>query len=652
VNLTRRLTEPSLSLSSRSTVAQDMRLYAGAISEFVSDATRNEIAGILTSSFRTNLGRDPAPSERHSWNNSLVKLKDVVTEAQIHKGGILLEFQLPFSGLRLDAMLTGRGADGVARAEILELKQWDSSGLTDVPDVVTTRFGKALVRTLHPSVQVGRYARYLAEGHTAFYGDDSISLGSLAYLHNYHPNPSEPLLDPRFSSDLSASPLYFANDFDRLSERFASRLADGGGLAILKRIDEGSLRPSKKLMDHVSGVIRGTPEYILLDEQLVAFQEVATAARAGLKDRQKRCLIIRGGPGTGKSVIALNLMAALLKEGMNARHATGSAAFTSTLRRVVGNRAEVQFDYFNSYSRASENSIDVLIADEAHRIRKSSASRYTKKAARSDTPQVEELLRVSRVSVFLIDDLQTVRPGEVGSTDLIRTNADRLGIPVSTIDLTAQFRCRGSDSFVQWLDSVLGLRISDVARLPASTEFDFRIVDSPQELDTLIHSRAIAGDTARMTAGFCWPWNEPNSDGSLPLDVQIGEFKRPWNAKANATHLARSVPSSSLWAHDSRGLNQIGCVYTAQGFEFDYAGVIWGDDVVWEPDSAQWVGDPKKSEDSVVRRAGPNFLSLALRTYRVLLSRGIKGCYVFFTDPGTRDHFRSLMDQPSRKKSD
>lgn len=621
-----------------------MRLYAGTVADFVSDTTRNEISGILTTSFRTYLGRDPAPSERHSWNNSLGKLKDVVTEARLNDGGILLEFQLPFSALRLDAMLTGRGRTGEARAEILELKQWESSGLTEVPDVVTTRFGGAVVRTLHPSVQVGRYERYLAEGHTAFYGDGAVSLGSLAYLHNHHPEASDPLLDPRFSSDLSTSPLYFATDFERLSERLASRLSHGSGLPVLKRIDEGRLRPSKKLMDHVSGVIMGTPEYVLLDEQQVAFQEVVSAAHAGLNARKKRCLIIRGGPGTGKSVIALNLMAALLKEGVIARHATGSAAFTSTLRRVVGKRAEVQFDYFNSYSGATENSFDVLISDEAHRIRVSSASRYTKKSAKTNVPQVEELLKVAWVSVFLIDDLQTVRPQEVGSTELIRTTADRLGIPVSVIDLTAQFRCRGSDSFVQWLDSALGLHSSDIARLPASTEFDFRIVDTPQELEALIHLRASSGDSARMTAGFCWPWSDPNPDGSLPLDVQIGEFKRPWNAKSTATHLAKSVPSSSLWAHDQRGLNQIGCVYTAQGFEFDYVGVIWGDDVVWNSESGGWVGNPKKSRDSVVRRAGPRFRDLALRTYRVLLSRGINGCFVFFTDPRTRDHFRGMME--------
>jgi len=627
-----------------------MRLYAGAIPEFVSDTTRNEITGILATSFRTALGRDPAPSERHSWSNSLGKLKDVIVEARLEDAGILLEFQLPFSALRLDAMLTGRDTNGEARAEIVELKQWDSSGLTDVPDVVSTRFGGALVRTLHPSVQVGRYERYLAEGHTAFYGDGAVALGSLAYLHNYHPKPSDPLLDPRFSANLSSSPVYFASDFDTLSERLWSRISHGGGLAVLKRIDDGKLRPSKKLMDHVSGVIKGTPEYVLLDEQLVAFQEVATAARIGLQDGKERCLIVRGGPGTGKSVIALNLMAALLKEGINVRHATGSAAFTGTLRRVVGARAEVQFDYFNSYSGAAENSIDLLISDEAHRIRTTSASRYTKKSARTDRSQVEELLSVARVSAFFLDDLQSVRPGEVGSTELIRTNADRMGIPVTVIDLTAQFRCMGSESFVKWLDSILGLRVSDIAKLPASSEFDFRIVESPHELDAMIHSRAKDGDSARMTAGFCWPWSDPNPDGSLPLDVQIGEFEKPWNAKPRATHLAKDVPVSSLWAHDRRGLGQIGCVYTAQGFEFDYVGVIWGDDVVWDPSLPGWRGNPKKSEDSVVRRAGTRFRDLALRTYRVLLSRGIKGCYVSFTDPGTRAHFEELLEERNHSR--
>jgi uncharacterized protein len=625
-----------------------MRLYAGSVTDFVSDTTRNEIGRILSAEFIRTLGREPAPSERHSWNNSLGKLKDVATEAHLTDNGVLLEFQRPFSGLRLDAMLTGRGDNGEQRAEIVELKQWDTAGLTDVPDVVTTRFGKAQVRTLHPSVQVRRYERYLADGHTAFYGDGAIGLGSLAYLHNYHPGASDPLRDARFSEDLSNSPLYFAEDFDRLSTRLASRLAHGDGLTVLKRIDAGRLRPSKKLMDHVAGVIRGIPAYVLLDEQLVAFQEVAFAARAGLKDGGKRCIIIQGGPGTGKSVIALNLMAALLREGLHVRHATGSSSFTSTLRRIVGKVADVQFDYFNNYGGADPNSFDVLIADEAHRIRSTSASRYTKKSARSDESQIHEMLSVARVSVFLLDDLQTVRPGEVGSTEMIRTNADRLGIPVTVLTLTAQFRCRGSDSFVQWLDSTLGLRSSDIARLPAASEFDFRIVDTPQELDALIQSRAKEGDSARLMAGFCWPWSDPNPDGTLPPDVQIGDFKKPWNARSGATHLAKGVPASTLWAHDGRGLGQIGCIYTAQGFEFDYAGVIWGPDVAWDPASASWIGNAQNSHDSVVKRAGPRFADLALRAYRVLLSRGIKGCYVFFTDLETREHFQSLMESSSK----
>ena len=271
--------------------------------------------------------------------------------------------------------------------------------------------------------------------------------------------------------------------------------------------------------------------------------------------------------------------------GYNAQHATGSKAFTENIRRVVGRRAGgSQFKYFNQYGNAAQNDVDVLILDEAHRLRETSASRFTPKAKRTDLPQVDELIKAAKTTVFFIDDYQTVRPNEVGSTQRILEAADRNGADVSAFELDTQFRMSGSKAFLTWVDHTLGLTEAATPTWDADNEtFDFRIVDSVEQLDALIRTKADEGHSARLTAGFCWPWSNPEADGTLVNDVKVGAWQMPWNAKPDAGRLAPGIPPSNFWASDPNGLDQVGCVYTAQGFEFDYVGVIWGRDLRWDP---------------------------------------------------------------------
>jgi hypothetical protein len=381
---------------------------------------------------------------------------------------------------------------------------------------------------------------------------------------------------------------------------------------------------------------------VLLDEQLVVYEKVMAAAQRGFHDRQKTVLLIQGGPGTGKSLIAINLMGDLSRGGYNTQYATGSKAFTETLRKSVGSRAGTQFKYFNSYLGAEQNVVDVLICDEAHRIRETSDNRFTR-AKRTGDPQIDELIGAGKVSVFLVDDRQVVRPGEIGSSNHIREHAEGAGCRVLEYQLEAQFRCAGSDGFVRWVENTFGIERTANALWEGSEGFDFQIMDSPFAVEAAIREKAAAGFSARMTAGFCWKWSNPLGDGTLAPDVAIGEYRRPWNAKSGAGRLARGIPRESLWATDPGGIDQVGCVYTAQGFEFDYAGVIFGSDLRYDPDRGEWIGHPECSQDGAVKRSGSRFLELVKNTYRVLLSRGMKGCYVYFMDRDTERFVRSRI---------
>jgi hypothetical protein len=622
-----------------------VRLWAGLSPHFCRDAAHNQIAEKLKAAFFRQYRYEPPPSEVNAWRNSLRAVAQVFEEGGLDDHGVILEYRLPLTSRRLDCLVCGHDGMGGERAVIIELKQWERCREAAGDKLVTTRVGGAEREVLHPAAQVGQYKLYLEDTHTAFYeGDRAIRLDACAYLHNYFAEPDDVLFEERFRPLLERCPLFTGDDAERLARHLLAQLDGGDGLPVLARIEESRYRPSKKLMEHVGAVIQGRPEYVLLDEQLVVFEKVLACARAGFHDRRKVVLLVKGGPGTGKSVIAINLMSALLLEHVNAQYATGSRAFTETLREVIGTRGAVQFKYFNSYQDAEPDAVDVLICDEAHRIRETSYSRFAPRAKLTAKPQIAELLDTAKVAIFFVDDKQIVRPGEIGSADYIRSAIGEADCRLFEYELEAQFRCAGSEAFVGWVENTLGIaRTPDVLWDPHDP-FEFRIMSSPEALEAEIRVKADAGHSARMTAGFCWRWSDPLDGGGLVNDVVIGGYARPWNAKPEARRLCRGIPRASLWAHEPGGIDQIGCVYTAQGFEFDYVGVIWGLDLTYDLDRQAWAGNPAQSHDTVVKRAKEKFVDLVKNTYRVLLTRGLKGCFVYFVDRDTERFVRSRIE--------
>jgi len=316
------------------------------------------------------------------------------------------------------------------------------------------------------------------------------------------------------------------------------------------------------------------------------------------------------------------------------------------LRKVAGKRAprvQKMFQYFNSFAGASPNDLDALILDEAHRIRETSASRWTRAEHRTGKPQVEELLDAARVPVFLLDEFQVVRPGEKGTTADIEGHAAAHGIEVVKIDLDAQFRCGGSEEYLLWVKQLLGLVPGGPTEWLGDPHFDVEVVDSPYEMEAYLATKLEGGYSARMAAGYCWPWSDPRPDGSLVADVHIGEWAKPWNLKGDRA--IGGAPAAALWATDPAGFGQVGCIYTAQGFEYDYAGVILGPDLVWR--DGQWVAVRAANKDPDFRNrttvSDADFDRLVRNVYKVLLTRGMRGVAMFSTDPKTQDHLQKLV---------
>jgi len=402
-----------------------MKLYTGSSEQFIQDILENKLADKLKAAYESYYYRFASPQELVSWTNSLQFVKNIIEYASLRDNTLVVEYELPYSNRRIDCLLFGKGQDSSPNAVIMELKQWSKVENCDLENEVLTFTGGANRFEAHPSFQAQGYYSYLKDFVEVF-GNNAISLSAISYCHNYS-RTSDVMFGPKFQAIMKEFPLFAKEDVPELAKYLRARLSAGDGLVVFNRFSSSPVGPTKKLLEHTSQMIKGQKVFNLLEDQLAAYYAILDRAKKASKLKDKCVIIVRGGPGTGKSVIALNVIAELLSKGQKVFHATGSAAFTSTLRKIVGSRAASMFKYFISFTNATENSIDVLVCDEAHRIRAKSISRYTPKAERTDKPQVDELIEAAKVSVFFIDDYQVVRPYEQGSTEMIRASAKKHG---------------------------------------------------------------------------------------------------------------------------------------------------------------------------------------------------------------------------------
>ncbi len=621
-----------------------MFLYKNSSKNFIDDVNNNSISTQLFTNFLNYYRRKPSSGEVTAWINSLQFVKNELSANNLLDVWIMIEYELPYSSGRIDCIFFGSGVDNSKNVIVMELKQWSNVNLIytgdDINGNVLTYVGGAEREEPHPSEQISGYYYYLKDFMDIF--SNGINLYGCAYCHNYS---SDSLLDNYFDDLLLKFPLFTKNDFTKLGTYLKDRLANGNSLDVFSRFTHSNIKPSKKLVEYTSKILENQKIFTLLDDQITANNTVISNAKKASKLKNKAVIIVSGGPGTGKSVIALNAMAELLSQGLKVYHATGSKSFTSSLQKIVGSRAKNLFTYFNSFSNTKNNEIDVLIADEAHRLRISSNNRFTKKEKRSTIPQIEELINVAKVSVFFIDEYQVVRPQEVGTISMIENTAKKYNANVYKYELKTEFRCGGSDGYLNWIDNLLEVRDTQNKILTPVDKMQFEIMDSPEKLrDKIIGLNNKNPNSARMVTGFCWPWSDPSNDGTLKDDIIIGNFRATWELKdTNIKFTSRPKTSKwYLWPIDPECVYQVGSIYTIQGFEFDYIGLIWGNDFVYDNSKQKFVGKSENSADPIIKR-DRNFTEHVRNIYRTLLTRARYGVFVYFVDKDTEEFVKSMI---------
>jgi len=474
-----------------------MELWHGDLPDLVESTRDRSLVPQMVRKFERIHSSTPSPAEVKSWELSLKAMSDVA-DGQGDDVGVSVEYHLPLSGQRIDVVFTGRDDEGQANALVVELKHWDD---VSIEDKYTLNVLVGDAEHLHPSQQAAGYVDFLKDIHGAFV-DAHLTGYACAFCHELDRSDGEVLRDPRFDDLLALSPLFQKGDEDALGDYLRRRVGGGEGLDVLDAFRKGRFKPSRKVIDCLANVIQRDERWHLLERQQLAYNAILAQVQRAVDRRKRAAVLVRGGPGTGKTVIAVQLLADVLRMGCSAAHSTGGKAFTTAMRATFRG-ADKLFIWNMSTRNAVFQELDLLLVDEAHRIRENSDTRFTRARDRNRKSQVDELLDAAKVVVFFLDENQFVRPDEVGRSTLVQDAASALRIPLREYDLATQFRCGGCVEYVQWVDHLLGFRASPPDQ-GWKDRFRFTIAGDPEELDDLLEHAEASRRSARLLAGFGW----------------------------------------------------------------------------------------------------------------------------------------------------
>ena len=620
-----------------------MIVYNNTKRQFVDDVRNDLIADKILECIRQkglNAGQE---REFNSWHNSMQFMRNIIDTGDIDDDvQVAIEYNIPHTSKRVDFILLGADLQDKDNVLIVELKQWQKAEVVDddMHYCVRTYVADANRIVCHPSYQAYSYASFISS-YSQVIADGNIGLVPCAYLHNYQPEYKSVLTNDIYKDWYERAPLFIrgeAASFSDFVKKYIRKRSSRGDL--LYMIDEGRLRPTKALQDALTTMVKGVPEFMLLDEQAVCYDMCLRTMQQCLADHKKRTIVIQGGPGTGKSVLAVNLMLAYINRSLNTSYVTKNSAprnaFISLLSGANAMKmVEIKHLFRSPFGLSSvpANSYDCLIVDEAHRLVRQMFRDY------NGENQVKECIEASLLSIFLIDEDQAVTTKDIGSIEEINHWCQRLDstlIMRSETVLTSQFRCNGSDAYIQFIDDLLQKDPETLKIDFTELNYDFRVFDSPVKMREALRLKNDINNKSRIVAGYCYDWNVKHHRGDIDISLEDG-FNAKWNLEGD-----------NIWAINPKSFEEVGCIHTAQGLEFDYVGVLIGKDLAFDPATGKVITDKTKisrDDNSSGIRTAPDAVArrLILNTYKTLLTRGQKGCYVYCEDPNLREYIKNKL---------
>lgn len=618
-----------------------MLVYSGNKKKFIEDVSANAIENIILTEFQRKLFKRPSKNEVLSWKNSMQYMFKILIDPDIPlDSGVSIEYMLPLASKRIDFILTGKGEDKRDTAVIIELKQWSEVKKTSKDGVVKTFLGGGERETNHPSYQAWTYSA-LIEDYNETVRQEDIRLMPCAYLHNLDSDLA--INDDFYIVHTSKAPVFISSDAKKLVDFLKKYVKYGDTDNIMYRIEHGRIKPSKGLADSLTSMLSGNQEFLMIDDQKLVYEAAIDLAHKA--NDSKKVLIVEGGPGTGKSVVAVNLLVEFTKRELNTQYVSKNAApravyaakLTGTMTKTKINN---MFKGSGSYIETESNFFDALIVDEAHRLNEHSGL-----YGNQGVNQIKEIINASKLSIFFLDENQRVTLSDIGSLEEIEMWSSQLGAEIQRMDLKSQFRCNGSDGYLAWLDSSLQIRETANNTLE-NIDYDFKVFNSPVELRNEIFQRNAINNKSRLVAGYCWKWVSKKDKSAMDIKIPEYGFEAQWNLTTDG----------SLWIVSPESVREIGCIHTCQGLEVDYIGVIIGPDLIVRNGRIITDASKRDGRDSTVRgykrllKEKPSEAvkvadDIVKNTYRTLMTRGQKGCYLFCTDPETNEYFSALIDQ-------
>ena len=639
-----------------------MIVYEATKEEFCRSVFEGTIVEEIEAMFIQTFGHDTTDSERMSWNNSMGFMERILRDPEIpNDSNVAIEYSIPLSPKRIDFIIAGQNSQKEDNVIIIELKQWEKAEKVVGKDAhVETFIGGGLIETRHPSYQAYTYACLLKEFNQTL-SDEKIELYPCAYLHNYSFKDDDPLKDEMYKVYYDEAPLYGKHDNKALQDFIKNFIKYGDKSDILFKIDNGKIKPSKKLQDSLYSMLQGNQEFFLLDEQKTVYETGIQMSSLTKDDGKKRVLIVEGGPGTGKTVVAINLLVAMINDELNAMYVTKNSAprhvFFEKLKGGDYTKSYIEnlFKSSGSFTKVKSNELDVLIVDEAHRLNEKSGF-----YGNQGENQVKELINAAKFSVFFIDKHQKIALSDYGSVEAIEEYANEFDAIIEKYELESQFRCGGSDVYLSWLDDVLELEKPENPEEVRNVcegfgiGYDFKVVDDVCDLRDLIFEKnneiinpEISDKTyeARLLAGYCWNWDKEGRNDKDYYDINIGNLHMSWN-----------LSNTNTWAIDETSVNEVGCIHTSQGLEFDYVGVIIGEDLSFEDGHIVTDFNKRAKTDQSLKGIKKLFKEnpekalnsadeIIKNTYRTLMTRGMKGCYIYCEDMQLQAYFKDRLEK-------